>query len=433
MRASLLALAVGAFGIGTTEFVIVGLLPEVADDLSVSIPSAGMLVTGYALGVVVGAPLMTAAGARLPRKTMLVVLMSIFIAGNLLCALAGDYAALMGGRLIAALTHGAFFGIGSVVAADLVAPDRRASAIALMFTGLTLANVLGVPLGTFLGQEFGWRSTFWAVTGIGIVGLLALITLVPAQPAPQSGALRGELAVFRRPQVWLALTTTVLGFGGVFASFTYLAPMMTELAGFSDGAVAWLLVLFGVGLCVGNVLGGRAADRSLMPSLYLILGGLCLVLVVFTFTARAALPAAVTLAAFGAIGFATVPPLQARVMQQAAGAPALASAANIAAFNLGNALGAWLGGLAVAHGLGWTSPTWIGAGLAAAGLATAALSGHLDRRSGRRPGPLPAQQVPAEQVPAEQLPSGPPPAQHPSAGAGHGTRPIVEQNVEVAP
>ncbi|WP_060181186.1 MFS transporter [Streptomyces sp. IMTB 1903] len=416
MRASLLALAVGAFGIGTTEFVIVGLLPEVADDLSVSIPSAGMLVTGYALGVVVGAPLMTAAGARLPRKTMLVVLMAIFVAGNLLCALAGDYAALMGGRLIAALTHGAFFGIGSVVAADLVAPDRRASAIALMFTGLTLANVLGVPLGTFLGQEFGWRSTFWAVTGIGIVGLLALITLVPAQPAPPSGALRGELAVFRRPQVWLALATTVLGFGGVFASFTYLAPMMTELAGFSDGAVAWLLVLFGAGLCVGNVLGGRAADRSLMPSLYLILGGLCLVLVVFAFTSRAALPAAVTLAAFGAIGFATVPPLQARVMQQAAGAPALASAANIAAFNLGNALGAWLGGLAVAHGLGWTSPTWIGAGLAAAGLGTAALSGHLDRRS-RRTRPLPA----------EPFPPAPLPAQHHSAGAGHGTHPIVEQ------
>ncbi|WKV75310.1 MFS transporter [Streptomyces sp. PCS3-D2] len=397
MRASLLALAVGAFGIGTTEFVIVGLLPEVADDLSVSIPSAGMLVTGYALGVVVGAPLMTAAGARLPRKTMLVLLMAIFIAGNLLCALAGDYTALMGGRLIAALTHGAFFGIGSVVAADLVAPDRRASAIALMFTGLTLANVLGVPLGTFLGQEFGWRSTFWAVTGIGIVGLLALITLVPAQPAPQSGALRGELAVFRRPQVWLALTTTVLGFGGVFASFTYLAPMMTERAGFSDGAVAWLLVLFGTGLCVGNVLGGRAADRALMPSLYLILGGLCLVLVVFTFTSRAALPAAVTLAAFGAIGFATVPPLQARVMQQAAGAPALASAANIAAFNLGNALGAWLGGLAVAHGLGWTSPTWIGAGLAAAGLGTAALSGHLDRRS--RPKPPAAEAFPSAPLP----------------------------------
>ncbi len=411
MRPSLLALAIGAFGIGTTEFVIVGLLPEVADDLSVSIPSAGMLVTGYALGVVVGAPLMTAAGARLPRKTMLVALMAIFIAGNLLCALAGDYTALMGGRLIAALTHGAFFGIGSVVAADLVAPDRRASAIALMFTGLTLANVLGVPLGTFLGQQFGWRSTFWAVTGIGVVGLLGLITLVPPQPRPESGALRAELAVFRKPQVWLALTTTVLGFGGVFASFTYLAPMMTELAGFSDSAVAWLLVLFGAGLCVGNVLGGRAADRSLMPSLYLILGGLCVVLVIFTFTSRAALPAAITLAAFGAIGFATVPPLQARVMQQAAGAPALASAANIAAFNLGNALGAWLGGLAVAHGLGWTSPTWIGAGLAAAGLGTAALSGLLDRRGDGPPPPakatLPKATLPTATLPAEALPAEP--------------------------
>ncbi|MBT2543849.1 MFS transporter [Streptomyces sp. ISL-44] len=406
MRPSLLALAIGAFGIGTTEFVIVGLLPDVADDLSVSIPSAGMLVTGYALGVVVGAPLMTAAGARLPRKTMLVALMAIFIAGNLLCALADDYTALMGGRLIAALTHGAFFGIGSVVAADLVAPDRRASAIALMFTGLTLANVLGVPLGTFLGQQFGWRSTFWAVTGIGVVGLLGLITLVPAQPRPESGALRAELAVFRKPQVWLALTTTVLGFGGVFASFTYLAPMMTELAGFSDGAVAWLLVLFGVGLCVGNVLGGRAADRALMPSLYVILGGLCVVLVIFTFTSQAALPAAITLAAFGAIGFATVPPLQARVMQQAAGAPALASAANIAAFNLGNALGAWLGGLAVAHGLGWTSPTWIGAGLAAAGLGTAALSGLLDRRRGGPP-PLSTATLPTATLPAEALPAEP--------------------------
>ncbi|MFD6250469.1 MFS transporter [Streptomyces roseolus] len=390
MPLALLALALGAFGIGTTEFVIVGLLPEVAGDLSVSIPSAGMLVTGYALGVVVGAPLMTAAGNRLPRKTMLVVLMGVFIAGNLLCALAGDYGALMGGRLIASLTHGAFFGIGSVVAADLVAPDRKAGAIALMFTGLTLANVLGVPLGTFLGQQFGWRSTFWAVTAFGVVGLLGIIALVPAQPRPPGASLRGELAVFARPQVWLALLTTMLGFGAVFASFTYLAPMMTELAGFSDGAVAWLLVLFGAGLCVGNVLGGKAADRSLMPSLYVILGALAVVLVVFTFTARAPLPAAVTLAVFGAVGFATVPPLQARVMQQAEGAPALASAANIAAFNLGNALGAWLGGLAVDRGLGWTAPTWIGAGLAAAGLCTALLSGRADRRraAGKRAAPL---------------------------------------------
>lgn len=415
MKPSLLALAIGAFGIGTTEFVIVGLLPDLATDLSVSIPSAGMLVTGYALGVVVGAPLMTAAGARLPRKTMLVALMGVFVVGNLLCAVAGDYTALMGGRLIAALTHGAFFGVGSVVAADLVAPDRKASAIALMFSGLTLANVLGVPLGTFLGHEYGWRSTFWVVTAVGVVGLLGIVALVPAQPRPPGGSLRSELAVFRKVQVWLALATTMLGFGAVFASFTYLAPMMTELAGFSDSAVAWLLVLFGAGLCVGNVLGGKAADRALMPSLYVILGALALILVLFTFTSHSAVPAAITLAAFGAIGFATVPPLQARVMQQASGAPALASAANIAAFNLGNALGAWLGGLAVDRGLGWTAPTWIGAALAAAGLGTALLSGRLDRKTGRAPSGESSPAGPAAPAVAAA------PAAVDAAGPGHGT------------
>ncbi|MFJ6701115.1 MFS transporter [Streptomyces sp. NPDC091272] len=387
MPLALVALALGAFGIGTTEFVIVGLLPEVAGDFGVSIPSAGMLVTGYALGVVVGAPLMTAAGARLPRKIMLAALMVVFIAGNLLCALAGDYNLLMIGRLVAALTHGAFFGIGSVVAAGLVAPEKKAGAIALMFTGLTVANVLGVPLGTFLGQHFGWRSTFWAVTAFGIVGLLGILALVPHQPRDPDAGLRRELAVFRSPQVWLALLTTTLGFAGVFASFTYIAPMMTGVAGFSEGAVTWLLVLFGAGLCVGNMVGGRLADRSLMRSLCLILAALATVLVVFVFTAHAALPAALTLAAFGAIGFATVPPLQMRVMQKAEGAPALASAANIAAFNLGNALGAWLGGTAISHGLGYTAPNWIGALLAAAGLLVALLSVLLDRRSARRPTP----------------------------------------------
>ncbi|WP_457307149.1 MFS transporter, partial [Polaromonas sp. P5_E6] len=212
-----------------------------------------MLVTGNALGVVAGAPLMTALGSRLPRKTMLVLLMGVFIAGNLLCALAPTYALLMTGRLVAALTHGAFFGIGSVVAANLVAPARKASAIALMFIGLTVANVIGVPLGTLLGQSFGWRSTFWAVTAFGVVGILGIIALVPPQPQDSPGGIRSELAVFRRPQVWLALGMTTLGFGGVFASFTYLAPMMTDVAGFSSGAVAWLLVLFGVGLCAGNL------------------------------------------------------------------------------------------------------------------------------------------------------------------------------------
>lgn len=384
MPLSLFALALGAFGIGTTEFVIVGLLPELAADFSVSVPSAGMLVTGYALGVVVGAPLMTALGSRLPRKSMLVLLMGVFIAGNLLCALAPTYSLLMAGRLVAALTHGAFFGIGSVVAANLVAPEKKASAIALMFLGLTVANVVGVPLGTLLGQSFGWRSTFWAVTAFGVVGILGIAALVPPQPQDDTGGIRSELAVFRRPQVWLALGMTTLGFGGVFASFTYLAPMMTDVAGFSSGAVAWLLVLFGVGLCAGNLIGGKVADRALMPSLYVILALLALVLAAFVLTARAPLPAAVTIAVFGAVGFATVPPLQMRVMQKAEGAPALASAANIAAFNLGNALGAWLGGLAVTHGLGYTAPNWIGAVLATAGLGLAVLSGLLDRRTARR-------------------------------------------------
>ncbi|MFJ6674090.1 MFS transporter [Actinosynnema sp. NPDC091369] len=383
MPPALLALAVGAFGIGTTEFVIVGLLPQVAGDLGVSIPSAGLLVSGYALSVVVGAPLITAGGSRLPRKQLLVGLMALFVLGNLVCAVADDYAVLMVGRVVAALCHGAFFGVGSVVAAGLVAPDRRARAIAMMFTGLTAANVLGVPAGTALGQEFGWRSTFWAVTALGVAGLVGIVALVPPQPA--STGLRGELAVFRRPGVWLALATTALGFGAVFASFTYVAPMMTEVAGFSPGAVTWLLVLFGVGLFVGNVVGGRAADRRLMPSLYAFLGALAVVLAVFAVTAHWAVPAAVTIAVFGVFGFATVAPLQTRVLEQAAGAPALASAANIAAFNLGNAAGAWLGGVAIDAGLGYTAPNWVGAAMALAALGVAVASGVSGRARRSRP------------------------------------------------
>lgn len=380
MPAALLALAIGAFGIGTTEFVIMGLLPEVATDFGVSIPSAGLLISGYALGVVVGAPLLTAIGSKVSRKTVLIALMGVFIAGNLLSALAPSYGVLMTGRIVAALSHGAFFGVGSVVAASLVPKAKQASAIALMFTGLTVANVLGVPGGTALGQQFGWRSTFWAVTALGVIGLLGIVFLVPRQDTTEGPGLRSELAVFKNLQVWLALAMTALGFAGVFASFTYIAPMMTEVAGFSAGAVTWLLVLFGGGLVVGNLLGGKAADRSLMPSLYLILTLLAAVLVVFVFTAHAKLPSAVTIALFGAAGFATVAPLQKRVMDKATGAPALASAANIAAFNLGNAAGAYLGGLTIEHGLGYTAPNWVGAALAVTGLLVALVSGLLDRR-----------------------------------------------------
>ncbi|MFC0110925.1 MFS transporter [Kibdelosporangium aridum] len=380
MPAALLALAIGAFGIGTTEFVIMGLLPEVAATYSVSIPSAGLLISGYALGVVVGAPLLTAAGSRWSRKRLLIGLMALFIAGNVLAAIAPTYGLLMTGRIVAALSHGAFFGVGSVVAASLVAPAKQASAIAMMFTGLTVANVLGVPLGTALGQALGWRSTFWAVAILGVIGLVGIIALVPDLPKDTTTNLRHELAVFKRPQVWLALAMTALGFAGVFASFTYIAPMMTEVAGFSSGMVTWLLVLFGVGLVAGNLFGGKAADKTLMPSLYGILAALAVVLAVFTFTAHAQIPAAITILLFGAAGFATVAPLQARVMDKAEGAPALASAANIAAFNLGNAGGAWLGGLAIDKGLGYTAPNWIGALLAIAGLGVALYSGLLDRK-----------------------------------------------------
>jgi DHA1 family inner membrane transport protein len=311
---------------------------------------------------------------------VLIALMGVFIVGNLISALAPSYGVLMTGRIVAALSHGAFFGVGSVVAASLVPKAKQASAIALMFTGLTVANVLGVPGGTALGQHFGWRSTFWAVTVLGVIGLIGIVALVPKQTVSEGPGLRSELAVFRNLQVWLALAMTALGFAGVFASFTYIAPMMTEVAGFSTGAVTWLLVLFGGGLVVGNLLGGKAADRSLMPSLYVILALLSAVLVMFVFTAHAQLPSAITIALFGAAGFATVAPLQKRVMDKAAGAPALASAANIAAFNLGNAVGAYLGGLTIEHGLGYTAPNWVGAALAASGLAVALISGLLDRR-----------------------------------------------------
>ncbi|MFF0479642.1 MFS transporter, partial [Streptomyces sp. NPDC004284] len=291
------------------------------------------------------------------------------------------------------LAHGAFFGIGSVVAADLVAPDKKAGAIATMFTGLTVANIVGVPLGTFIGQAVGWRTTFAIVAALGVVGLLGIARLVPALPRPEGAHLRRELTAFRNPQVLLAMAMTVLGFGGVFAAITYIAPMMTHVAGYSDGAVTWLLVLFGIGMFLGNLLGGRFADRALMPMLYASLGGLAIVLALFTVTAHHKTLAAITILLVGALGFATVPPLQKRVLDQAHGAPTLASAVNIGAFNLGNALAAWLGGLVITAGLGYTAPNWVGALLATAALLLALWSAALERRTPAREGvvtPAPA-------------------------------------------
>ncbi|MGP2438757.1 MFS transporter [Streptomyces sp. JW3] len=382
MPLALLALAIGAFGIGTTEFVIMGLLPEVAADYGVSIPTAGFLVTGYALGVMLGAPLMTVLGTRIRRKRMLMLLMALFVVGNLLSALAPAFSVMLIGRVVASLAHGAFFGIGSVVAAELVAPGRKAGAIAMMFTGLTVANVVGVPLGTLVGQSLGWRVTFALVAALGVVGLAGIAKLVPDLPKPEGVRLRHELAAFRNVQVLLAMAMTVLGFGGVFAAITYIAPMMTQVAGFADASVTWLLVLFGLGMVGGNLVGGRLADRATMPLLYVSLGALAVVLALFTLTAHNQAAAAVTVVLIGAFGFATVPPLQKRVLDHAHGAPTLASAVNIGAFNLGNALSAWLGGLVIAAGLGYTAPNGVGAVLAAAALVLALVSAALERRAG---------------------------------------------------
>ncbi|WP_107766096.1 MFS transporter [Nocardioides terrigena] len=382
MPLALLALAIGGFGIGLTEFVIAGLLPEVAADFRVDEATAGWLISGYALSVAVGAIGLTAAVTRFNRKHVLTALMVLFIAGNLVSALATTYEAMLLGRILAALTHGAFFGIGSVVAANLVAPEKRAGAIALMFAGLTSANVLGVPLGTFLGQQLGWRSTFWAITVIGLVALVGMATLVPSQPVDRSGAgLRGEVGAFRSGQVWLSLAVTTLGFGGMFGAFTYIAYTLTEVSGFASSSVPWLLVLFGGGLFVGNWRGGRAADRSVPRTLAVVLAGLTVVLAGFALTAGSQALTVVSLVLMGGFGFATVPGLQMRIMTYAGSAPTLASGSNIAAFNVGNAFGAWLGGLTITAGLGYTSPLWVGAGLSAAALVVLLVADRAARRA----------------------------------------------------
>lgn len=362
MPLGLIALAIGAFGIGLTEFVIMGLLPDVANDFAVSEAAAGWLISGYALSVVVGALGLTAATVRLPRKPVLVGLLVLFIVGNSLTALAGNYEVAMIGRVIAALCHGAFFGIGSVVASDMVPANKKAGAIAIMFTGLTAANVLGVPFGTLLGQHSGWRSTFWAISGIGVLALIGILVLVPAiKHAAEGISLRKEIGAFTSLQVWLSLGVTILGYGGMFGAFTYIAYTLTEITGFNATTVPWLLMLFGVGLFVGNWIGGRMADKSIDRTLLFFISALLVVLVLFGFFASNQVATVIALLLMGGFGFGTVPGLQSRIMQYAGNAPTLASGANIGAFNVGNALGAWAGGLGIAAGLGYTSPIWIGA------------------------------------------------------------------------
>ena len=370
----LVALAVGAFCIGTTEFSPMGLLPVIARDLAVSIPHAGMLVTGYALGVMVGAPLMTIGTARLGPKRILLAMMALFIGGNALSAVAPGYGVLLTARILTSLCHGAFFGVGSVVAASLVPRDRSASAVAKMFMGLTIANIGGVPLATFVGQHAGWRVAFGGIAALGVAALVALQLALPDMAPPPRQDLRTALAVMRRPAVLMALLTTVLGSAAMFTVFTYVAPILGEVTRATPGQVTLALVIYGVGLTIGNYIGGRFADRALRPTLIVTLAALVALLLLFAITMHSTVAALATIFAWGIATFALVPALQSRLMMVAKEAASLASAINIGAFNLGNAVGAAVGGAVIGTGLGYPSVAIAGAALALAGLVGVLLS-----------------------------------------------------------
>ncbi|MBY5607443.1 MFS transporter [Rhizobium leguminosarum] len=374
MPLALLVLALSSFAIGTTEFVIMGLLPEVAADLSVSIPQAGWLVTGYALAVAIGAPVMAISTAKLKRRTALIALMAFFITGNLLCALASDYWVLMIARVVTALCHGAFFGIGSVVAAGLVAEDRKARAVALMFTGLTLANVLGVPLGTAIGQAYGWRATFGVVTVIGIVTISGLIAILPRDKQQENGSILREIAALRNGGLWLALSTTVFFAASMFALFTYIAPLLRDVTGVSPEGVTWTLFLIGLGLTIGNLVGGKLADWRLGVTLAGVFSAIAITSIAFSYTSRFFIPAEITLFLWAMASFAAVPALQVGVVGFGKDAPNLVSTINIGAFNTGNALGAWVGGLVIDAGFDLTRVPLAAALMALIGLGATALT-----------------------------------------------------------
>ncbi|WP_159999036.1 MFS transporter [Roseomonas sp. 18066] len=385
MPLAILALTIAAYAIGTTEFVIVGLLPTVANDLQISLPLAGMIVSVYALGVTFGAPVLTALTGRIGRKALLLGLMALFVAGNTAAALSPSYELLLVARVLSAFAHGVFFSVGATIAAALVPAERRASAIAMMFMGLTVAIVTGVPLGTFIGQSFGWRATFWAVAGLGIVAFAAMAVLLPARlPMAPPARLSDQIRVLGSGRLLLVFGMTALGYGGTFVTFTFLAPVLQQVTGFGEGAVSLILVLYGLAIAVGNLAGGRIADRDPVRALVGLFAAQAVVLAVFSLTAPHPLLALVTLAGLGFLSFANVPGLQLYVVQLAQrhrpGAVDLASALNIAAFNLGIAFGAWIGGLVVASRLGLGATPWVGAILVAAALGLTVWSGALDRR-----------------------------------------------------
>jgi DHA1 family inner membrane transport protein len=384
---ALLALTLGAYAIGTTEFVIVGLIPTIAADLGVSLPSAGLLVSLYALGVAVGAPVLTALTGRVPRKTLLVALMVLFTLGNVIAWMAPSYGSLIVARVLTGLAHGVFFSIGSIIATSVVPKEKAASAIAIMFTGLTVALVTGVPLGTFIGQHLGWRATFLAVAALGVIALIGSLLFVPRNLQRSEPATFGQqLSVLAQPRLLLVYAITALGYGGTFLSFTYLASILQDVTGFSPNAVSGVLLVYGVSVAIGNLWGGRLADRrGPIPALKLIFGLLALVLFALTFTAHNTWLVLLTVLALGAVAFGNVPGLQVYVVKQAQRfapqAADVASGLNIAAFNVGIAMGASLGGLVVDH-LGLMHTPWLGALVVLGALALTVLSGRLDRRDG---------------------------------------------------
>jgi DHA1 family inner membrane transport protein len=377
---AIIALAAGGFGIGTTEFAIMGLLQDVAEGLQISIPQSGQLISAYALGVVVGAPILAALGARVPHKYMVLGLMGLFTIGNLSSVVAADYTTMLLTRFLSGLPHGAYFGVAAVIAASLVAPAKRAQAVAAVMLGLSVANVVGVPLVTWLGQQYGWRLMFVAVGIMGVITLVLLQRFVPFTPAHAEASIRKELSALKRIQVWLALLIGIVGFGGFFAVYSYISPTMTDVTGVPESALPLIVGLYGLGMVAGNLIGGRLADRSVMGSIYIVMTAIIIVLVLFWAAAGIPWLAIPLVFLLGAAGSSLIPGLQTRLMDASPDAQTLAASLNHSALNMANALGAFLGGAVIAAGWGFKAPALVGAGLAFLGLAVAAVSGLLDRR-----------------------------------------------------
>ncbi|WP_456269062.1 MFS transporter [Kushneria sp. AK178] len=385
MSLPLIALAIAAFGIGTTEFVILGLLTGVANDLGVSVPAAGYLVSGYAMGVVVGAPLLAVITSKWPRKPTLMMLMGIFITGNVLCALAPDYLSLMAARVVTSFSHGAFFGIASVTAAGLAVPEKRGQAISLVFAGLTLASVLGVPLGSAIGQAVSWRASFWSVAAIGVVAIVALWQWLPSSLPRHEGGILSEFRVLKEGSVLLALGLSVLASISMFTVVTYIEPMLSDLTGVGGLWITLIMAIYGLGLTAGSILGGRLGHRALMPVLMKLMLGTGVILVIMSFTLFSLVPAMLTIFLWAAISFAIMPLLQLLVVDQALDAPNLASTLNQSAFNLGNATGASVGGVVISAGFPMHTIPVVGAVVIVANIGLTMLARRvMQRRSVRR-------------------------------------------------